>query len=132
MDNNYDGGIRQERRAGIRPFIPVLGFLLILSLGAVSFVIGPNVAQFASQRMGFEISDEITWIFRGVIFFLLMAFAAMVYAIAVPKQKKDKLATEKQLLKEKQEKERARQEAKKRKAMIQKKIAEERRKKTGR
>src|SRR5690606_15115095 len=72
FEDEYHGGVRQEKRAGIRPFIPVLGFLLILSMGAIGFVIGPNVAAFASQRMGFEISDEIIWIFRGVIFFLLM------------------------------------------------------------
>lgn len=132
FEDEYHGGVRQEKRAGIRPFIPVLGFLLILSMGAIGFVIGPNVAAFASQRMGFEISDEIIWIFRGVIFFLLLAVAAMIYAFAVPKKKTDKLATEKQLLKEKQEKEKERLAEKKRKALIQRKMAEERRKKSGR
>lgn len=128
-EDNYDGGIKQARRSGIRPFLPVLGFLLASALGAISYSLGEPVTVYAQANMGFEYSETMVWVFRVVIFVVLLGIAAALFAAASPKPKTEKLATEKQLAKEKFEKAKERELQKKRHRESLRKMHEENKKK---
>ena len=131
MEDEYALKKRQRRGSGIRPFLPVIGLFLIVSFGLISYFVGQPVTEFASGRMGFQYSDEMVWVFRVVIFFIMLAIAAAILAAAAPKTKVDKLATEKQMALEKKQKEHERLARKKELRQVQKKMFEENRRKTG-
>lgn len=127
MEDEYGGGIRKKERRGLRPLLPALGLVLVVAFGAISYVIGPEVAQFAGAQLKFNVTKEVEYIFIGVLLLVFLGVTTIIIAAATPKKQTDKLATEQQLKKEKAEKEKEHLARKVRQREIQKKMAEERR-----
>jgi hypothetical protein len=145
FEDEYAGKGKAESK-GVRPFLPIMGLVLMIAFGAIAFVVSPNAVLLAQNNLegfdggcfqtatGVDCDPEqvgIRLIFAGLIFVVLMGFAGFFLALASPKPKTDKLATEKQLKKEKAERQKERQAQKKRKQEINRKVAKERKDKLG-
>ena len=128
MEDEYAERKRKKSGSGLRPYLPVLGLFLAVALGAVSYVLGPYVSQFASTRMGLDNTPELEWVFRGALFLVLLLFVFMVFAVAVPRPKSQRLVTDRQLATEKDLRRKEQLAKKKRQREINRKMAEESRK----
>jgi hypothetical protein len=89
-------------------FWPIIGLMLILSAGAISFFLGPAVIDWLDKSntiKGFPPSGvssvTLDWIFRGIFFFILVMLSSLVVAAAAPKKKS--AVTEVKLFKERKE-----------------------------
>lgn len=144
LEDEYAGRGKAESK-GVRPFLPIMGLVLIIAFGAIGYVLSPNAVMLAQNNLnGFDggcydaggkiicENTGIQLIFAGLIFVVLMGFAGFFLALFSPKPKTDKLSTEKQLKKEKVEREKERLARKRRKQEINRRVAKERKEKQGR
>ncbi|NWG17027.1 MAG: hypothetical protein HXY41_10360 [Chloroflexi bacterium] len=91
-----------------RAFWPLIGFILALSLGVLSWALGPIVIDWMDASnivRGFP-SPEVprttwNWIATGVMFVILLMFSSLVVALFRPKQAMD--VREKDLAKEREQ-----------------------------
>lgn len=89
-----------ETKKKNNPFWPVMGLVLAVALGVISWFIAPSVRDFVFTRFPNSVSAfattseaNVQLIFTGVVFFILMCISGMIVAVAVPKkssQVKDK------------------------------------------
>lgn len=118
---------KKKKKDPITAFLPAIGLLLIVAIGAVSYILSEPAHKFLSENMsGVPADKEVGYVVGFVIFIVLMLFIAMIYAAFAPKP--PKLVSEKQLQKEKDDREREMRERKKRQRAISRKMAEERKK----
>lgn len=86
-DENYGAEGKVRRGNGIRPFLPLMGFLLIVSFGAMSYVLGPMLYQQFGASLG--LPADVGPIFFGVVIFVILLFVSfMLYAMFAPKKPK--------------------------------------------
>lgn len=117
----------KEKKGNLRPYLPALGLILAICMGAISAVLAEPVTTFLAKKMPAinTAGPNIRWVIGGVIFLVLIGISSLILAAAAPKEKTNELATEKRLKQEKVDKEKERLEAKKRKREVQRKMAEE-------
>lgn len=118
---------KKKKKDPITAFLPAIGLLLAVAIGAVSYILSDPAHQFLIDNMNDVPADkEVGYVVAVVIFIVLMLFIAMIYAAFAPKP--TKLVSERQLQKEKDEMERERLQRKKRQREVQRKLSEERNK----
>lgn len=119
----------KKKKNPLTPFLPVLGLVLAVALGAIAFILSKPAHEFLMKQIEtFPQETEVQYVVAGALFIVFLLFAGLIYAIFAPKQ--EKLVTERELKKEKDYKEKERLAAKKRKRQIQAKMAAERSKKS--
>lgn len=132
VEDEYSGRTRKKESRGVKPFLPIMGLALAIAFGAIGYIIGPKLAEVASKQFNFELTTEIEWIFRGAVFLIGLGIAAMAIGAATPKPKTEKLATERNLAKEREQRRKEHIAAKKRQREINRKMSEEVKRKSGR
>lgn len=72
-----------------KAFWPILGLLLALSAGALSWVFTPEVLKYLDRTLpNFPtITPTITWVVTGILFIIIALVFSLVVAFAVPKRK---------------------------------------------
>jgi hypothetical protein len=86
-------GFQDNKRAtGFRRFWPVIGFFLIIALGAIAWTIAPKVIELAESTFpNFRnngLPEQYLLIgFAALTFFIMVAIVALVLAIFAPKRK---------------------------------------------
>jgi hypothetical protein len=109
---------------------PVYGLLMALAIGAISYVLAPELLKFVRQRapqfsVGTLPESQVELIFAAAIFLVLIAVVTFLLAIFVPKKKSDIKDTH--LVKEKKAMEAERLARKKRQREVQKKLRQQNR-----
>ncbi len=120
---------RGKKRSPLAPFLPILGLLMIVSLGAVAFVLsGPAHDLLIDNIANFPDDQTTQYMVGGAVFVLLTLVAGMLYAIGAPKPYQKQKITENDLRKERAAKATEDARRKKRKKEMNRKAAEERKK----
>jgi hypothetical protein len=109
---------------------PLYGLLMALAVGAISYVLAPELLRFVRSRsqdfnIGNLTEEQVILLFAGVIFLVLMAIATLILAFAAPKKKSQ--VKDASLVKEKKLMEAERRARKKRQLEIQRKLREQNR-----
>ena len=97
-DEDYKASGKKRKSRGIAPYLPILGLILAIALGAISYVLGEPVANIVAQSVYFPDFEAAAWIMRVIIFVILLLIVGMLYAMAAPK--KAKAVTERDLNRE--------------------------------
>ncbi len=131
VEDEYVAKSRRKKNR-LKPYYPLIGFLVGLGLLISAFVLSDPVNKVLRNNIlksnyPFDNQTEMQYIVMGGLFVIFVLVAAMVYAVFAPKP--SKLITEKQLEKEKEIKRKEALMAKKRKRQIQRKMAEDRKRK---
>lgn len=123
--NPYSGKFVPKKKDPLRPFLPVLGLLIIAAAGAVAWFGSPFLINWLVTQQNFltipaavtdpENALTIQALAAMLIFFIIVAFASLLYAVVAPRP--PKLVQENVLLAERKqaELERQRDVARKRK-----------------
>ena len=133
MEDEYYGAKSGRKKKGttIRAFLPVLGFLMIAAMGGVAYALSGPINLLLQDQLGnnYPVGQEtVMQIVSGVVLFILFVLVAgLLYALFAPRT--NKLATEQQMEKERREMWREKERKKRRQRQIQKKMAEDVRRK---
>lgn len=114
-----------DSKKGIRRYWPVFGFLMVIALGAIAYVLAPAAIdvtrKIIPQFRGSELPKlQMQWIFTGVVFVILGLIAAAIVALTAPRSKMN--VKESSLTKEREAMLRERQLQKKRQQDINRKM----------
>ena len=114
-----------DSKKGIRRFWPVFGFLMLIALAAIAYVLAPAAMDVTKriipQFRGTELPKiQMQWIFTGVVFVVLGLIAAGIIALTAPRSKMQVKETD--LMKEREAMLRERQMQKKRQQDINRKM----------
>jgi hypothetical protein len=98
--------VKQAERKLKRSWWPLIGFLLVVSLGVISYFLAPNVIDLtlrALPRLSLRgISPEVTrWIFTALTFGILVILVGLFVALFAPRKRT--LVNETDLVKEREE-----------------------------
>jgi membrane protein implicated in regulation of membrane protease activity len=114
-----------SNKSSLNAFLPVIGLLLALALGAVAYVLSGPAHDFLMQNVsGVPDQPEVQYVVAGVLWLLLLLLSGMIYAMFAPKP--TKTASEAQLKKEKIEMQKEAVARKKRQQEINRNMARER------
>jgi len=114
----------EKKSVSIGAFLPILGLVLAIALGAIAFVLSEPATQLLRDNLDdIPAADEVQYVVGGMIFLMLLMLSGMIYAMFAPKPQKR--VTEQDLKKERTMKEREKLAAKKRKHALNRKAAEE-------
>lgn len=125
-EDQYEKEEKKSKGITNTALLPLFGLLIIVALGAISFVASEPAHQLLLDNIeGNSIPDEpeVQYAIALALFFVLLAFVSMIYAIFAPKP--DRIVPEAQLKKEKMLKERERKAQKKRKMEANRKMAQQ-------
>ena len=115
-----------KKKDPLTAFLPVMGLVLVVAFAAIAYALHKPAHEFLQNRIdGFPTEPEVGYVIGGAIFLILVLFAGMFYAMFAPKG--PKITTEKELLREKEERQREELTRKKRRAELRKQAAKERR-----
>jgi hypothetical protein len=109
---------------------PVYGLFMAIALGAISYVLSPELLKFIRQRspnfsIGTLPEDQVLLFFGGIIFLILLSFGTLIIAAAVPKKKNQ--VKDAELVREKKAIEAEQRARKKRQLEIQRKTRDQNR-----
>jgi len=77
----------KDRKKGTA-LLPAMGFVLIVAYGIIGYIIAPSVQSFLITRLNASIQGaEFRYVVAFAIFIVLVLLTAMVYAIAMPRQR---------------------------------------------
>jgi hypothetical protein len=130
FEDEYARKGRKKNRDPIRPFLPVLGLLLAVALAAISWVIHEPLRDFLVEQFpdlpqpGTESFEVVGYIAGGVVFVVLLMIVSMLYTIFAPRP--EKLTSESQLKRERDDIDAERRAKKKRQQQIRRNMAKER------
>lgn len=108
MSTNLGGKYQPKKKDPLKPFLPIIGLIIMAIAGAVGWFGAPFVLEFGEdyipQAVITGIGDEfvLQLLVAGLIFFVIVAVFSMVYAIFAPKP--TKLVKEGTLKREREEK----------------------------
>lgn len=138
FEDEYAG--RGRKRSGINAFLPFLGLILIISFGAIAYILSEPVHQYiytqfieeSEIRNATPVEDsfdneKIQYVVGGAIFIILVMIGGALYALGAPKEKIK--VTERELKQEKLRREEEVRAMKRRKQAINKAVAAERERK---
>lgn len=90
---------RQKKKNPITPFLPALGLILAVALGAISYVLSEPVHTLLIDNISnFPTQIEVQYVVAVGLFATLILLVAMIYAAFAPKP--PKLVSETELKKE--------------------------------
>ncbi len=83
--------VRIADKKNNRRMWPVMGFLLIVALTAIAYVIAPDVINFIKSNFrAFQTSSmnptTLRWVFTGIVALILSLLVAIIIAVAAPKK----------------------------------------------
>lgn len=115
-----------KKKSSLNAFLPAMGFLMIIALGAVSYVLSAPIQEFLIDNVISDFPAEVEgqYAVAGALFLVLLMLTGMIYAAFAPKPQQR--VTEKELKKEKEEAEAERRARKKRQQELRKQAARER------
>jgi hypothetical protein len=132
MGVDEDYSVKVKSGKGLRPFYPLIGLLLMGAFGAIAYVLGPLVTNTLDQAGYLNTVDNTNYetvqlIVSGVIFFALVLFGALIFAVAAPKSKTPaNTVTERGLDRERKARMQADLDAKKRRKKVRNEMAKAR------
>lgn len=125
FEDEYVEKKHNQKGTSIAGFLPVLGLVMAVAIGAVAFVLSGPVHELLMENLDNVPADqEVQYVVGGVLFLVMLLFAAMIFAAFAPKPAKT--VSEMELKKEKMGKERDRKAAKRRKQQMARQMAAER------
>jgi membrane protein implicated in regulation of membrane protease activity len=81
----------RENKKSMRAFWPLLGFILIVALGIIAYVLGEPIYNALAAGPNFPPAGgtrtQWLWILRGIAFVSLGLLSALIVAAAMPRQK---------------------------------------------
>ena len=124
MGSNYRVAEKKKNR-GMWPFY---GLLMALSMGGIAYVLGPRLYEYVSRRspnfsIGTLSEQEVILLFSAAIFLVLMSVAGLVVAIFAPKRQSE--VKDRDLARERQQRDAERRARKKRNRELDRKMREE-------
>lgn len=123
MENEYVK--RRRKKNPLNAFLPILGLILAIALGAVSYVLSEPLQDFLVANVNNFPSEQEAQIVVGVVLFVvLLLFAALIYAIFAPKP--PRMISENVLRDERVQKEKDRVKAKRRRQQLNREAAKRR------
>jgi len=114
---------KEKQRLRRRGLWPLMGALMAVSLGFIAYSIGPSIANFAKKQFpdlansGLS-SNQLNLVASGVVFLVFFGLAAVIVALAIPRDSKAKQSTYKVLAKERQAKIKAQDRRKRRRQEV--------------
>lgn len=115
-------GKQEEKLGGNRAFWPLLGFLMLIALGTISWFIAPAVRDFAFDTFGMGAiagagasAQEVQLLFAFITFVILASLAGLIVAFAAPKRsinvrEGDLMKERKQFIKEREDRKKRRRD----------------------
>ncbi len=86
-DEDYGSTGRRKRSKGIKPWLPVIGLLLLVSFGAMAFVLSEPLYNAASSAFVMDITPDVGRLVAGIVLFVIFSFIGLIiYAIFAPKR----------------------------------------------
>lgn len=86
-DEEYGSSGKRRRSKGIRPWLPLIGLLLLLSFGAMAFVLSEPLYNAAASTFVMDVTPEVGRLVAGVVLFVVFSFIGLIiYAIFAPKR----------------------------------------------
>lgn len=109
---------------------PLYGLLMAAALGAISWVLAPQLLEFVRRRsprfgIGSLTEDQVVLFFAAIIFLVLLGIGTLILAFAAPKKKSE--VKDKQLVKERAHMQAEDKARRKRQREIQRKLREQNR-----
>jgi len=113
--------VRIAEKKSNRRFWPLMGFVLIVALTVIAYIVAPDVitwmrSTFRQFRPEGMTSDQLRLVFTAIVFVVLALIAALIIAIAAPKKPIN--VDEGKLMKERSEMVKAKRAAKKRQRRV--------------
>lgn len=131
FEDEYAAKRRPKSKNSINAFLPVMGLLLAVALGAVAFVLSGPVHELVMDNMSsFPAGTTAQYVVAGALFVILLMVSGLLYAAFIPKPKQK--VTEASLKREKEEVEAERLARKKRQKELQRQAARDRERREGR
>jgi short subunit fatty acids transporter len=121
-------GVKLNRKKS-NPWLPFFGLLLIIAFGAIAFIVGPVLDNQFGAQLGLPAGDASIWLFRGIVFLVLLMVFGLLYAIMAPKPRAMDSVNERVLDKERKEKRQELEARKRHQQAINRKMAKEQRNK---
>lgn len=83
---------KKKKTSPFRPYLPVIGLLLAVCFGIISWVLAPGFLQWTVDNVAGITGREFSYqtmrlMFAGVIFFGFVMVASIIVSFASPKQK---------------------------------------------
>lgn len=129
FEDEYAGKGRGKKK-GLAPWLPVMGLLLAVALGAIAYVLSGPLHELLYNEFflpqGYQdFQDEsFKYLISVILFMVLLTFSGLLYAAFQPSRANK--VTERELKKERERRHREIAERKRRKQMINRKVARER------
>ncbi|MFW5709006.1 MAG: hypothetical protein ACOCX5_02175 [Chloroflexota bacterium] len=130
---------RGKKKSSIAPWLPAMGFILLVAFGAIAFVLSEPVHEFIYEQFFLEDEiqnnvplsesfgrEEIQYVVGVVIFLLVTMLGGLFYAMFAPKPAAENRVTERDMKREREAKLKEQMERKKRKQVLNKQYAAER------
>lgn len=86
-DEEYSSSGKFKRSKGIKPWLPVIGLLLLVSFGAMAYVLSEPLYNAVAASFAMDIAPDIGRLVAGVVLFVLLSFVGLIiYAMFAPKR----------------------------------------------
>ncbi|MEL6406102.1 MAG: hypothetical protein AAFR81_17155 [Chloroflexota bacterium] len=106
---DYQSKFAPKKKDPLRPFLPIIGLLIMGIAGVVGWYVSPIVLDLGlqydiipAQVTGALTATELQYVVAGMIFLLIVALFATIYAVFAPKP--ERLVSEASLKKEREDK----------------------------
>lgn len=120
----------EKKKTTINAFLPLFGLVLIIAFGAIAYVLSEPLTTLLRENVdGIPAEQEVQYVVGGVIFLVMLMLSGMMYAMFAPKPQLR--VTEAELKKERMLDAREKKARQLRKQQMNRKAAEEVRKRSG-
>jgi hypothetical protein len=86
-DEEYSSSGKVKRSKGIKPWLPVIGMLLLLSFGAMAYVLSEPLYNAVASSVAMDITPDVGRLVAGVVLFVVLSFVGLIiYTIFAPKR----------------------------------------------
>ncbi|MEO1166351.1 MAG: hypothetical protein AAFV98_21420 [Chloroflexota bacterium] len=132
---DYQSKFAPKKKDPLRPFLPIIGLLIMGIAGVVGWYVSPIVLDLGlqydiipAQVTGALTATELQYVVAGMIFLLIVALFATIYAVFAPKP--ERLVSEASLKKEREDKIAERRRIKARRGKMRRRMKDAKKKKT--
>lgn len=125
FEDEYQGRSLEARSTTIRAFLPVMGLVLLVTLGVMAYFLSEPVHELLMDNLqGVPADEEVRYVVAAVMFVVMMMVVGMIYAAFAPKPAKT--VTESQLKRERMMVEAEKKARKQRRQQVNRKMAQAR------